>query len=169
MQPGAHPDQLSGAPWVEKFRPAGLGDLVAHEEIISIRTCAWQEHAVRVAKEGSVKGLHIHTYTPPHTRNAVNRLIDTNQLPHLLFYGPPGTGKTSTILACAKYAGLTEHGQQQQPPLTHLITVPGPTTGAAAAAAPPSHSTNHPFHHTATIRPTTITTTGRCTGPSTKP
>lgn len=39
VQPGAHPDQLSGAPWVEKFRPAGLGDLVAHEEIISIRKC----------------------------------------------------------------------------------------------------------------------------------
>jgi replication-associated recombination protein RarA len=33
---------------------------------------------------------------------AVNRLIDANRLPHLLFYGPPGTGKTSTILACAK-------------------------------------------------------------------
>ena len=33
---------------------------------------------------------------------AVNRLIDANRLPHLLFYGPPGTGKTSTILAIAK-------------------------------------------------------------------
>jgi replication factor C subunit 3/5 len=32
----------------------------------------------------------------------VNRLIDANRLPHLLFYGPPGTGKTSTILAIAK-------------------------------------------------------------------
>lgn len=33
---------------------------------------------------------------------AVQKLIDSNKLPHLLFYGPPGTGKTSTILACAK-------------------------------------------------------------------
>jgi DNA polymerase III delta prime subunit len=32
----------------------------------------------------------------------VNRLIESNKLPHLLFYGPPGTGKTSTILACAR-------------------------------------------------------------------
>lgn len=33
---------------------------------------------------------------------SVNKFIDADQLPHLLFYGPPGTGKTSTILACAK-------------------------------------------------------------------
>lgn len=33
---------------------------------------------------------------------SVNRLIDANRLPHLLFYGPPGTGKTSTIIACAQ-------------------------------------------------------------------
>jgi replication factor C subunit 3/5 len=32
----------------------------------------------------------------------VNKFININQLPHLLFYGPAGTGKTSTILACAK-------------------------------------------------------------------
>ena len=32
----------------------------------------------------------------------VKHLMESNQLPHLLFYGPPGTGKTSTILACAK-------------------------------------------------------------------
>ena len=33
---------------------------------------------------------------------SVNRFIENNQLPHLLFYGPPGTGKTSTILAISK-------------------------------------------------------------------
>lgn len=33
---------------------------------------------------------------------AVKKLLDENQLPHMLFYGPPGTGKTSTILALAK-------------------------------------------------------------------
>lgn len=32
----------------------------------------------------------------------VQRFINEDKLPHLLFYGPPGTGKTSTILACAK-------------------------------------------------------------------
>lgn len=29
----------------------------------------------------------------------IKKLVELNQLPHLLFYGPPGTGKTSTILA----------------------------------------------------------------------
>lgn len=33
---------------------------------------------------------------------AVERFIEKNRLPHLLFYGPPGTGKTSTILAVAR-------------------------------------------------------------------
>jgi replication factor C subunit 3/5 len=32
----------------------------------------------------------------------VNKFVDQNRLPHLLFYGPPGTGKTSTVLALAK-------------------------------------------------------------------
>jgi len=35
-------------------------------------------------------------YTP------VEKFIEKNRLPHLLFYGPPGTGKTSTILAVAR-------------------------------------------------------------------
>jgi len=55
-------------PWVEKYRPKRLEDLVAHEDIVSILT----------------------------------KLIDSDNLPHLLLYGPPGTGKTSTIVACAK-------------------------------------------------------------------
>lgn len=55
-------------PWVEKYRPAKLEDLVAHEDIVSI----------------------------------ITRLIDNDNLPHLLLYGPPGTGKTSTIVAAAK-------------------------------------------------------------------
>lgn len=46
-------------PWVEKYRPSKLEDLVAHEDIISI----------------------------------ITRLIDNDNLPHLLLYGPPGTGK----------------------------------------------------------------------------
>ncbi|KFA63764.1 hypothetical protein S40285_01956 [Stachybotrys chlorohalonatus IBT 40285] len=32
----------------------------------------------------------------------INKFIESNRLPHLLFYGPPGTGKTSTILALAR-------------------------------------------------------------------
>uniref|UniRef100_A0A7E4ZQQ8 Activator 1 subunit 5 n=1 Tax=Panagrellus redivivus TaxID=6233 RepID=A0A7E4ZQQ8_PANRE len=55
-------------PWVEKYRPSTLSDLVSHQEII----------------------------------NTLNKFVDSNQLPHLLFYGPPGTGKTSTILAAAR-------------------------------------------------------------------
>mmetsp|Transcript_17458 Transcript_17458/g.21313 ORF Transcript_17458/g.21313 Transcript_17458/m.21313 type:complete len:341 (+) Transcript_17458:56-1078(+) len=55
-------------PWVEKYRPKRLEDLVAHEDIISILT----------------------------------KLIESDNLPHLLLYGPPGTGKTSTITAAAK-------------------------------------------------------------------
>ncbi|XP_071849306.1 replication factor C subunit 5-like [Apostichopus japonicus] len=55
-------------PWVEKYRPQNLSDLISHKEIIS----------------------------------TIQKFIEEDRLPHLLFYGPPGTGKTSTILACAK-------------------------------------------------------------------
>lgn len=57
-------DQTVQVPWVEKYRPAKLEDLVAHEDIVSILT----------------------------------RLIDSDNLPHLLLYGPPGTGKVIYIL-----------------------------------------------------------------------
>ena len=57
-----------GLPWVEKYRPKELSDLISHEEIIQ----------------------------------TIQKFIDQQQLPHLLFYGPPGTGKTSTILAVAQ-------------------------------------------------------------------
>ena len=33
---------------------------------------------------------------------SVEKFIEKNRLPHLLFYGPQGTGKTSTILAVAR-------------------------------------------------------------------
>lgn len=55
------PDESIQMPWVEKYRPAKLEDLVAHEDIVSILT----------------------------------KLIDNDNLPHLLLYGPPGTGKVS--------------------------------------------------------------------------
>ena len=34
--------------------------------------------------------------------STLTKLIDNDNLPHLLLYGPPGTGKTSTIVAAAK-------------------------------------------------------------------
>ncbi len=37
-----------------------------------------------------------------HIVNTINKLIDSNKLPHMIYYGPPGSGKTTTILACAK-------------------------------------------------------------------
>ncbi|KDN53373.1 P-loop containing nucleoside triphosphate hydrolase protein [Tilletiaria anomala UBC 951] len=55
-------------PWVEKYRPVTMNDLVSHKDITS----------------------------------TLERFIEKNRLPHLLFYGPPGTGKTSTILAMAR-------------------------------------------------------------------
>ncbi|KAF5270609.1 hypothetical protein FQA39_LY01347 [Lamprigera yunnana] len=55
-------------PWVEKYRPTDLTELVSHEDII----------------------------------RTIEKFIQDDQVPHLLFYGPPGTGKTTTILACAR-------------------------------------------------------------------
>ncbi|KRX11179.1 Protein kinase-like domain [Pseudocohnilembus persalinus] len=55
-------------PWVEKYRPSKLEDLIAHESIVQ----------------------------------TIEKFVDENRLPNLLFYGPPGTGKTSTIIALAK-------------------------------------------------------------------
>jgi replication factor C subunit 3/5 len=69
-------------PWIEKYRPQTIDDIIAHEEII---------------------------YT-------INKFIDSDMLPHLLFYGPPGTGKTSTILACAKKM----YGNHYSPMVIHL-------------------------------------------------
>lgn len=40
-----------------------------------------------------------HTYVAWLT--TVEKFVEADQLPHLLFYGPPGTGKTSTIMALA--------------------------------------------------------------------
>jgi replication factor C subunit 3/5 len=58
-RPHISSDESVQMPWVEKYRPAKLEDLVAHEDIVAILT----------------------------------RLIDSDNLPHLLLYGPPGTGK----------------------------------------------------------------------------
>jgi replication factor C subunit 3/5 len=34
--------------------------------------------------------------------NALQKMINNNSFPHIIFYGPSGTGKTTTILTCAK-------------------------------------------------------------------
>ncbi|PSR77892.1 hypothetical protein PHLCEN_2v7672 [Hermanssonia centrifuga] len=62
---GHDPENL---PWVEKYRPVTLDDVVSHKDITG----------------------------------TIEKFIEKNRLPHLLFYGPPGTGKTSTILAVAR-------------------------------------------------------------------
>eukprot|EP00128_Syssomonas_multiformis_P004374 Colp12_sorted_trinity150504_noHs@510 len=68
FSPLASTKEHQNLPWVEKYRPESLDDLISHKDIIS----------------------------------TIQRFIDENKLPHMLFYGPPGTGKTSTILACAR-------------------------------------------------------------------
>jgi len=59
------PNPKSQLPWVEKYRPNSLDELIAHEEIIQI----------------------------------LNRLIESNKLPHLLFHGPPGIDFILTVVS----------------------------------------------------------------------
>lgn len=54
-------------PWVDKYRPSKLSDMVAQEDVVKL----------------------------------LKNVIQTGNMPHLLFHGPPGTGKTSSILAMA--------------------------------------------------------------------
>lgn len=54
-------------PWVDKYRPKKLTDIVYQNDIIVM----------------------------------LKTILETGNMPHLLFYGPPGTGKTSSILAVA--------------------------------------------------------------------
>ncbi|CDR96593.1 REPLICATION FACTOR C / DNA POLYMERASE III GAMMA-TAU SUBUNIT, putative [Babesia bigemina] len=56
------------APWVEKYRPAKLADVV------------FQTHAVATMQQ----------------------IVETFNMPHMIFHGPPGTGKTSAALAMAR-------------------------------------------------------------------
>ena len=71
---GGAVDGAGRLPFVEKYRPKEMRDVVAQDDIIA----------------------------------TLSRLMETNQLPHLLLYGPPGTGKTSTILAVARKMYGTE-------------------------------------------------------------
>lgn len=55
--------------------------------------------------------MYVDKYRPKHLKGIVcqreitsllEKVIETSQLPHLLFFGPSGTGKTSTIITLAK-------------------------------------------------------------------
>lgn len=52
------------------------------------------------------------TSEPSNRQRTVEKFIQKNRLPHLLFYGPPGTGKTSTILAVARRIYGPEYRKQ---------------------------------------------------------
>ncbi|CDI83538.1 activator 1 36 kDa, putative [Eimeria acervulina] len=73
-------------PWVERYRPKTLSDILSHDDII------------QTSKSSQTLDLR-----------GFQRYVDKGQLPHLLFHGPPGTGKTSTILAVARQL----YGSQQ--------------------------------------------------------
>jgi replication factor C subunit 2/4 len=62
-------------PWVDKYRPKKLKDVVEQKEIVDVLM-----NTIKMSKSGDDSG---------------------GNLPHLLLCGPPGTGKTSTILASA--------------------------------------------------------------------
>ncbi|KAL0065843.1 Subunit of heteropentameric Replication factor C (RF-C) [Marasmius tenuissimus] len=80
--------------------------------------------AIPTSSKGKGKALDLDLPPPPDTENlpwqkyrpvtlddvvshkditsTIEKFIEKNRLPHLLFYGPPGTGKTSTIIAVAR-------------------------------------------------------------------
>jgi len=88
---GPEPMDLSGPkkketpavlPFVEKYRPEKLDDVVSQNDIVS--TCIFYYSRL----------FH---YIP-----IVKTFVEKKKLPHMIFHGPPGTGKTSCILALAK-------------------------------------------------------------------
>ena len=55
-------------PWIEKYRPTKITDVIYQDEIVKI----------------------------------LEKSLNKNNVPNLLFYGPPGSGKTSAIISIAK-------------------------------------------------------------------
>ena len=84
---GATPAANQNLPFVEKYRPASLGDIISHTEIV--QTSKYTDTRV-------VLITHIFNFI------IVRNFIEAKNMPHLLFYGPPGTGKTSCMLAISK-------------------------------------------------------------------
>ena len=70
---------------MEKYRPVTLDDVVSHKDITG-------------TSQSPIPSL----FRSANHSKLVERFIEKNRLPHLLFYGPPGTGKTSTIIAVAR-------------------------------------------------------------------
>lgn len=99
----------SDTPWSEKYRPQTLDEVAFHNDIIDTSrpagqmtdcVCSWA--GVEVTCSGLPTRQRVTPGSPISPIGAVKKLLNENQLPHLLLYGPPGTGKTSTILALAR-------------------------------------------------------------------
>ena len=82
---------LGSLPWVERYRPTALNELISHKNILD--TC-------KLCCVIFYSGKNAQLFSP--TNFAVQKFLAEDRLPHLLFYGPPGTGKTSTILSIVK-------------------------------------------------------------------
>lgn len=78
-------------PWVEKYRPSTLDELISHKDIVTTSTSLY----LLFMRCSMIFTMRICAFS-------VNKFIDEDKLPHLLLYGPPGTGKTTTILAAAR-------------------------------------------------------------------
>jgi replication factor C subunit 2/4 len=77
-----------GVPWLERYRPRGLIDLVGQESVVQL---------LEATLESS---------EPPKVASATDVAENKRPFPNFLFHGPPGTGKTSAILAvCRKLYG----------------------------------------------------------------
>ena len=98
--PEKRPGDSSTLPWVEKYRPSGLDQLISHHEIIN--TIQSLIAANRLP--------HMLLYGPPGTGQTyiILRCLGIHQQPYLcltrsvIVYEPVCIGKTSTILAIAR-------------------------------------------------------------------
>ena len=76
--------------------PPSLADVVgAPQPVAAGKTKPWVEKW----RPGTLD----HVIAHEDILSTLRRLMDSNNLPHLLLYGPPGTGKTTTIHACATH------------------------------------------------------------------
>lgn len=87
--------QKQSLPWVEKYRPESLHDLVSQDHIVN--TCMSESRG----SERDLLDIYL-SYAGINLPFKVDKLMEENKMPHLLLYGPPGTGKTSTILSIAR-------------------------------------------------------------------
>lgn len=84
---------------------------------------------------------------PDDTRQRINELKNSPNMPHLLFYGPPGTGKTSSVMAlCREMFGskLSERVVELNASDKRGINVVRGIIKTKAAAAIGAADLNHP-------------------------